>query len=279
MSNRPKISSEIAATVLVKSGRRCCLCFGLHRDLTVKRGQIAHVDRDRANNDEKNLAFLCFDHHDEYDSTTRQSKGLTQLEVVTYRQRLYEAVLVQKPLESRSVEIIASNLEAEETILGVIERYLEVGDVSPDVLSTEIYSRLQQIVRYSESLLFCCDQMDDNLGDEEREQLEIQERERLRTAFGLPEDMWEIGAQELDEGWLEDIELLIEMWVYGDANYSACTKLFVELDETYDLDTHFILFGLPHRSLSTLGYEALISFIYQYGMRKGGRASTHGRFS
>jgi hypothetical protein len=274
MSNRPKIPPQIEAAVLVKSGRRCCLCFGLHRDLTIKRGQIAHVDRDRANNDEKNLAFLCFDHHDEYDSTTRQSKGFTQFEVVTYRQRLYEAVAVQEPSELRSVKIIASNLEAEEAVLGVMERYFEIGDVSPDVLSTEIYSRLRQIIRYIEALLSFyeqLEQMDDNIGEEEEERLAIQEKERLRRAFGLPEAMWEPGAEEeLDEVWLEDREILIQTWVNGHADYSTCTNLFVELDENHDLDPHFILFGLPNRSLSTLGYRALISFIYEYGMRNRG---------
>jgi hypothetical protein len=275
MNNRPKIPPQIEAAVLLKSGRRCCFCFGLHRDLAIKKGQIAHVDHDRTNNDEKNLAFLCFDHHDEYDSTTRQSKGLTQLEVVTYRQRLYEALAVQEPLESRSVRIIASNLEAEEEVLDVIDRYLEVGGVSPDVLSTEVYSRLQQIVRYNEALLSFyeqIEQIDDNIGDEGQEQLVIREEERLRRAFGLPEGMWEAEAQEeLDEVWLEDIvERLIQTWVYGHADYSTCTDLLVELDENYDLDPHFILFGLPNRSLSTLGYRALISFIYEYGMRNRG---------
>jgi hypothetical protein len=274
MSNRPKIPPQIEAAVLVKSGRRCCLCFGLHHDLTIKRGQIAHVDRNRTNNDEKNLAFLCFDHHDEYDSTTRQSKGLTQLEVVTYRQRLYEAISVQEPLESRSLRIISSNLEDEEALLDVIDRYIEIGDVSPDVLSAEIYSRLQKIIRYNKALLSFLEQlvqMDDNISEEEAERLTIQEKERLPRAFGLPEAMWEVEAQEeLNEKWLEDRDPLIQIWVNGYADYSTCTDLLVELDEHYDLDLHFILFGLLNRSLSALGYRALLSFIYEYGMRNSG---------
>ena len=59
----------------------------------MKKGQIAHLDGNWANNAEDNLAFLCFDHHDEYDSKTSQSKGLTEQEVKAYRKQLYQEVV------------------------------------------------------------------------------------------------------------------------------------------------------------------------------------------
>jgi ribosomal protein L15E len=43
----------------------------------VVKGQIAHVDHDATNNDPDNLVWLCLDHHDQNDSRTSQSKGLT----------------------------------------------------------------------------------------------------------------------------------------------------------------------------------------------------------
>lgn len=86
--SRRKISPETQARILAESRRRCAICFGLERDLSRKKGQIAHLDQDPNNNAPDNLAFLCTDHHDEYDSTTRQSKGLTKLEVQRYRQKL-----------------------------------------------------------------------------------------------------------------------------------------------------------------------------------------------
>lgn len=76
--------------IVTKSRRRCAICFGLHGDRSKKRGQIAHLDRNRTNNVEDNLAFLCLDHHDEYDSKTSQSKGLTEQEVKVYRGQLYQ---------------------------------------------------------------------------------------------------------------------------------------------------------------------------------------------
>jgi hypothetical protein len=89
MVRKPPSDSAVT-TVLLRSRRRCCICFGLNRDAQLKSGQIAHLDQNNANNAEENLAFLCLDHHDEYDSSTRQRKGLTQAEVKAYRSELYE---------------------------------------------------------------------------------------------------------------------------------------------------------------------------------------------
>lgn len=91
MTRKP-IPQATQDAIFVKSRRRCCVCFGLHRDMTLKVGQIAHLDRDSANPAEGNLAFMCFVHHDQYDSTTRQSKNLTIREVKTYRDELYADV-------------------------------------------------------------------------------------------------------------------------------------------------------------------------------------------
>jgi hypothetical protein len=91
-SHRPKIPAGIETEVLVKSGRRCALCFGLRGEDSEKPGQIAHLDHNRSNNDFGNLCFLCQPHHDQYDSSTSQTKGLTEREVRVYRDTLYAAL-------------------------------------------------------------------------------------------------------------------------------------------------------------------------------------------
>ncbi|MDP2984494.1 MAG: hypothetical protein Q8O92_14340 [Candidatus Latescibacter sp.] len=88
MTLRKKIPNSTQAEVLVQSRRRCCLCFGLNRDDAFKNGQIAHLDRDINNNSIENLAFLCLEHHNEYDSRTSQSKGLVRAEIERYREEL-----------------------------------------------------------------------------------------------------------------------------------------------------------------------------------------------
>lgn len=86
---RKPLPDSVQNSVLLKSRRRCCLCFWhAGRDEVVK-GQIAHLDQNRENDDEDNLVFLCYDHHDEYDSRTSTSKGLREGEIRRWRDELY----------------------------------------------------------------------------------------------------------------------------------------------------------------------------------------------
>lgn len=86
---RRSIPKATKTAVLLKSRRRCCICFGLNRDLGLKPGQIAHLNQRNDDPNEDNLAYLCLEHHDEYDSRTSQRKGLVEAEVRAYRDELY----------------------------------------------------------------------------------------------------------------------------------------------------------------------------------------------
>lgn len=90
MAKRIKVPPTTETEVVKTSRRRCCICFGLNGDYTVKKGQIAHLDGNPRNNHIDNLAFLCLNHHDEFDGKTSQSKNLTIHEVKRYREQLYE---------------------------------------------------------------------------------------------------------------------------------------------------------------------------------------------
>lgn len=91
MSSR-YINPAVEARVLTSCARRCCLCFHLKRDFSEKEGQIAHLDHDKTNGAEDNLAFLCLPHHSLYDSRTSQHKNYTMLEAKTARKKLAEHV-------------------------------------------------------------------------------------------------------------------------------------------------------------------------------------------
>ncbi len=96
MNKRKKTPPATEADVLEKSLRRCCVCYALHRDFREKKGQIAHLDQDPANDRFDNLCFLCQGHHDDYDARRRQTKGLTLAEVKRYRNDLYNTVIEWK---------------------------------------------------------------------------------------------------------------------------------------------------------------------------------------
>lgn len=89
---RERTSEETEALVLQKSRRRCCLCFGLNSDFDMKRGQLAHINHDSSDSKAANLAFLCLEHHDLYDSRTSQSKGFSKSELLQYRNMLYDFI-------------------------------------------------------------------------------------------------------------------------------------------------------------------------------------------
>jgi hypothetical protein len=90
--NRKRIPDDVQARVLTRSRRRCCICYGLNRDTSIKQGQIAHIDQEASNGSEENLVFLCMPCHDRYDSTTRQSKNFTAAEVKHFRTELDQAL-------------------------------------------------------------------------------------------------------------------------------------------------------------------------------------------
>jgi hypothetical protein len=103
---RKRTPTEIELAVLDKSRRRCALCFQIIGDLTEKRGQIAHLDENPANYFEDNLAFLCLDHHSQYDSKTSQHKNYTMAELKKARDRLYEAIAQERHLqEERTTDV------------------------------------------------------------------------------------------------------------------------------------------------------------------------------
>jgi hypothetical protein len=86
---RLKPSAQTELDVIIRSRRRCAICFGLRQSSSVRRGQIAHLDHDPSNSDVSNLVYLCLEHHDEYDGKTSVSKGLKESEVKAYREELY----------------------------------------------------------------------------------------------------------------------------------------------------------------------------------------------
>jgi hypothetical protein len=90
MSRRRTLPKAVVASILIASRRRCCLCVSLKENNKQCRGQIAHLNHDPSDRRSENLAYLCLEHHDEYDSHPRLSKSLTAAEVKVYRDRLYD---------------------------------------------------------------------------------------------------------------------------------------------------------------------------------------------
>lgn len=82
---RKSVPESIQARVLSECTRRCCICYWLQQIDRVRKGQIVHLNGNASDSSYENLAFLCLEHHDEFDSRTSQSKGYTTAEVKKYR--------------------------------------------------------------------------------------------------------------------------------------------------------------------------------------------------
>jgi hypothetical protein len=89
MRQRQAIPKDIETQLLTACRRRCCLCVFLNQRDDIRKGQIAHLNHNPADWRFENLAWLCLEHHDEYDSQTSQSKSLQLGEVKNYRDKLY----------------------------------------------------------------------------------------------------------------------------------------------------------------------------------------------
>ncbi len=108
---RRSIPSSTELLVLDNSRRRCALCYKLKGDLTEKRGQIAHLDQNPANYAEGNLAWLCLEHHSEYDSRASQHKNYTMAEVKNARDDLYAAIQALQHLAAPAVRTEGRNAD------------------------------------------------------------------------------------------------------------------------------------------------------------------------
>jgi hypothetical protein len=125
---RKSVADDVEEAVLTKSARRCALCFGFDGTLERRQGQIAHIDRNHANSSEENLAYLCLEHHNEYDSRPSQSKRITMRELRNYRNRLHEAIARGDHIPLSAPRLPADVLEHERRVFAAGDALLNEAD-------------------------------------------------------------------------------------------------------------------------------------------------------
>lgn len=265
---RPPIPTTVQTELLTQSRRRCCLCFGLNRDIEVKDGQIAHLDRNPVNNRSDNLVWLCLSHHDDYDSVRRQTKRLTLEEVKSYREKLYSqlAALLSNGAEEPNEPL--EDLESD-SALEVIYRYSDADKAVTKTVITEIINRVEQIYQFGHAYDAAMDSLDkQNLSDEQADLRYEEVNKEIREKLKMPYGIWGLHSDgPFPSAWKKAAERLAKNWINGLLSYEQCINIFWVYDEEHDTDLHYILFGLPNESLSTLQKRALNSFVYEYGQR------------
>jgi len=122
---RKAVPKKIETEVLYSSKRICALCFGLKNDSREKRGQIAHLDQNPSNNSFDNLCWLCLEHHAEYDSRSRATKGYQINEVKKHRNNVYLFCNQNIYNKSNEIERVKSFIEFIRPLLAYLNEHGE----------------------------------------------------------------------------------------------------------------------------------------------------------
>jgi hypothetical protein len=88
---RKPVPKEISALVLFLSDRTCCVCR-----IAGKAVQIHHLDSDPSNNQQENLAVLCFDCHHKTQIEGGFGKKLDATQVMLYRDNWVKIIEKQR---------------------------------------------------------------------------------------------------------------------------------------------------------------------------------------
>jgi hypothetical protein len=139
MTKRIKLPVKTEAEVLFASNRLCCVCQ--------KRGNhIHHIDFDPSNNNVSNLAFLCFDCHNDATITGGLSKKLTPETIKMYREHHYDTIKKSRMLKTNNTmlkEVTKVDIvEAAKTALILIE----IAKIKHEYINTTNWSFKKEIL-------------------------------------------------------------------------------------------------------------------------------------
>jgi hypothetical protein len=99
-TKRKKVPEDIEAKVIFLADRYCCCC-----NKGTKRGdQIHHIDGNNSNSAFENLAFLCFDCHNDAESISKLKKRLTPKTIIQFRDYHYDAISKQRATSKKSLD-------------------------------------------------------------------------------------------------------------------------------------------------------------------------------
>ena len=253
--------------VLTQCARRCALCYGVDDDFSEKQGQIAHLDKDRSNSALPNLAFLCFNHHDRFDGVTSQSKGYKASEIVHYQKLLHQRV-EERFSRAERIERESTIEEKEYTdVEGVRDRCIALGK-SPALFERQILARA---AAYKEALVLYTranEKLNFELPVEVLEEMDEKQCNEILDNLQIPRGTYGILPEGgLPDSWADELDELVPPWVRGQASYDDCSSIISLLDDFYDLDLSWILYGLPISDLPRLAYSSLKHYVYEFGMR------------
>lgn len=149
---RKDFPTSVMTSVLMRCKRRCALCYGLDNDFGIKRGQLAHIDRNATNNEEGNAAYLCSAQHDLYDSTSRQTKTYTPGELKGHQDNLLAYVLTIRTRTRRETVKRTLNVKHARVTLDIYDRRLPTYRIARQFIRDvceNLKPELQQLFKFA----------------------------------------------------------------------------------------------------------------------------------
>lgn len=161
-----------------------------------------------------------------------------------------------------------------------INRYKFADLTEQQSILKEITTRLRKIVKCNNEIFERIDQFstqfekenssfhedEKNIDQFEDECIKI--RNECFRKYQIPKSIWNLNAADkINADWISDAEKLIENWIYGICHDYTSTELYVKLDEDYDLDVHYIIFGFPNHSIKKENHELLHDEFLRIGKR------------
>jgi len=229
---RKVVTANTEGELFARSRRRCAICFGLKHDTDTKKGQIAHLDHNSSNSKLENLVFLCLKHHDQFDSKTSQSKGLTKEEVKRYRSELYDFMTKVRGTnwpDHRRIEDVLKETDRQQLSTEVYDRRIQTYRTVRDFLGaiarkgTVTFDELNKFSTDTDEALFIFNR---NIADYLRElykkavTLHITNKKLTTQYFAAGEDSSKVAE--------EDAELLVwfsEQFEVARERFYACIAL------------------------------------------------------
>jgi hypothetical protein len=100
-----------------------------------------------------------------------------------------------------------------------------------------------------------------DLDDEARWNRLESDKKAIQKHLEIPDGVWGISVEEvIDPNWIDGVEELVCGWTRGILTWRECSDLRWELDDRYDFDPHYVLYGVPNTDLEGLAYQYLMSF-------------------
>lgn len=107
---RKKINTKLAAEVIFKSNRQCCVCN--------ERGDhIHHINGDNSKSDFDNLAFLCYKCHNDATIKNSMSRELSPELVIKYRDLKYKTVAAERETSLKVFNTSINQLTTEDLLV------------------------------------------------------------------------------------------------------------------------------------------------------------------